>query len=223
MKLDKNKYSEYSRFTCKRKSFYISFIKRLFDIIFSFLGILILLPFYIIFHICTLIDVGLPIIFKQERIGINCKPFILFKYRNMTNDKDENGNLLPGEQRVTKFGRIFRATSLDEIPQLFNILKGDMSIIGPRPLPPSYLESYSKEQLKRYNVKPGLECPQWKKLDHFRSWDEQFENDVWYVEHCSFWVDFVMVFKLVGMVFKKNPDKATDKRLDPEKRKNRLE
>ena len=203
-------------YTKKRKTFYICVVKRFLDIVFSLVLIILLLPLYLILHICVLIDVGFPIIFKQERIGRDCKPFTIYKYRNMTNAKDENGNLLPGDQRVTKFGKVFRASSLDEIPQLFNILKGNMSFIGPRPLPPNYLPLYSKEHLKRHNVKPGLECPQWKKLDHFRTWPEQFDNDVWYAEHCSFWVDLCMCFKLVAMVFHKNPDKATDRREDPE-------
>lgn len=199
-----------------RKTFYTLIVKRFFDILFSIIGIIILIPLYLIFDLCVLIDVGRPIIFKQERIGKDCVPFVIYKYRNMNNKKDENGNLLPGNQRVTKFGKIFRATSLDEIPQLFNILKGNMSFIGPRPLPPEYLPLYSKEHLKRHSIKPGLECPQWKKLDHFRSWPEQFDNDVWYAEHCSFFVDVAMVFKLICMVFHKNPDKASDRREDPE-------
>lgn len=208
--------AEYGKYSKKRKTFYTVFLKRFFDIFFSLIGIVIALPLFVIFHIAVLIDVGFPIIFKQVRIGVGCRPFVLYKYRNMTNETDENGVLLPGEKRITKFGKIFRATSLDEIPQLFNILKGDMSFIGPRPLPDYYLPLYSKKHLARHNVKPGLECPQWKKIDHFRTWPEQFDNDVWYAEHCSLWVDIVMIFKLVAMVFAKNPDKATDRRPDPE-------
>ena len=207
---------EYSQYTSVRRTFYTVVVKRALDIIFSVVSIIVLLPLFIIFHLITLIDVGLPIIFKQERIGINCRSFTIYKYRNMKNETDANGNLLPGSQRVTKFGKIFRASSLDEIPQLFNILKGDMSFIGPRPLPRDYLPLYSKEHLKRHNVKPGLECPQWKKLDHFRTWPEQFDNDVWYAENCSFLIDVVMIFKLIAMVFHKNPDKASDRREDPE-------
>ncbi len=207
---------EYSQYTSVRRTFYTVFVKRALDIIFSLVAIIVLLPLFIIFHLITLIDVGLPIIFKQERIGVDCRSFTIYKYRNMTNETDANGNLLPGSQRVTKFGKIFRASSLDEIPQLFNILKGDMSFIGPRPLPRDYLPLYSKEHLKRHNVKPGLECPQWKKLDHFRTWPEQFDNDVWYAENCSFLIDVAMMFKLIAMVFNKNPDKASDRREDPE-------
>ena len=215
-KRDQNKYQEYAQYVTVRKTFYTVFLKRFLDIIFSLIGIIVLLPLFLILHICVLCDVGFPIIFKQERIGKGCRPFTIYKYRNMNNKTDENGNLLPGDQRVTKFGRVFRATSLDEIPQLFNILKGNMSFIGPRPLPTDYLPLYSKDHLRRHNVRPGLECPQWKKLDHFRTWPEQFDNDVWYAEHCSFWVDVRMFFKLIGMVFHKNPDKATDRREDPE-------
>lgn len=211
------RYNSFAQYTNIRKTFYISVVKRFLDIIFSFIGIIVLLPLYLILHIAVLIDVGFPIIFRQERIGLNCRGFTIYKYRNMTNEKDENGNLLPGSQRLTKFGRFFRATSFDETPQLFNILLGHMSFIGPRPLPPEYLPLYSKEHLKRHNVKPGLECPQWKKLDHFRTWPEQFDNDVWYAEHCSFKVDVIMFFKLISMVFHKNPDKASDRREDPEK------
>ena len=216
MKKTNEKYLKYVSQEKPRRTFYTVFVKRMFDIVLSFLGIIILLPVYLILHICVLIDVGFPIIFRQERIGYRCKPFTIYKYRNMTEEKDENGNLLPGNQRITKFGKLFRASSLDELPQLFNILKGDMSFIGPRPLPPGYLPAYTQDQLKRHNIKPGLECPQWKKLDHFRTWPEQFDNDVWYAEHCSFGVDIAMIFKLIGMVFHKNPDKANDKREDPE-------
>ena len=205
-------YLLYKEFACPRKTFYSVFVKRFLDIILSFFGIICLLPLFFVLHICVLIDVGFPIIFKQKRTGKDCRPFTIYKYRNMNNKKDKDGNLLPPNERVTKFGKIFRASSLDELPQLFNILFGKMSFIGPRPLLPKYLPLYKKEHLKRFGVKPGLECPQWKKLDHFRTWPEQFDNDVWYAEHCSFKVDLIMLFKLVGMVLHKNPNKASAKR-----------
>ena len=184
-----------------KKSFYITVIRRAVDIIGSLMGIILLSPIILIVAVATAIDVGFPIIFKQVRIGLGGKPFIIYKFRNLTFECDENGNLLPPTQRVTRFGKIVRKASLDELPQLYNILKGDMSFIGPRPLLPMYLLQYNDEQFKRHIVKPGFECPTYKKNDHVWTWEERFESDVWYAEHCSLKVDIHQFFRLIQMVF----------------------
>ena len=152
----------YSNVKCKH-SFYIDYIKRLLDIIVAILGGIVAIPLLLVISIITFFDVGFPIILKQERVGKGGKAFTLYKFRNMTNETDENGELLPPQDRVTKVGKIIRATSLDELPQIWNILKGDMSVIGPRPYPPEYVPCYNEEQMRRLSVKPGLECPAYKK------------------------------------------------------------
>lgn len=191
-----------------RKNFYITVVRRAIDIIGSLVGIILLSPIILIVAIATAIDVGCPVIFKQVRIGLGGKPFVIYKFRNMTFAYDKNGKLLPPDQRVTKFGKIIRKTSLDELPQLFNILKGDMSFIGPRPLLPGYLLKYSDKQFKRHTVKPGLECPTYNKQDHVWTWEERFESDVWYAEHCCFSVDVHQFIRLFQMVFDSKNNKT---------------
>ena len=188
------------RYVEPKKTFYIGFVKRSIDIIFSFLGIVLLSPLFIIIYIVMAIDLGFPVIFKQERVGRSCKIFTIYKFRNMNFKKDADGNLLPPNERLTKIGKILRTLSLDEIPQLFNILKGDMSIIGPRPLLPKYIDLYTDKHIQRHAVRPGLENPQIKKITK-RTWYEQFENDVEYVNRCSFALDIAQCFRLVKMVF----------------------
>lgn len=184
-----------------RKSFYITVVRRLIDIIGSLTGIVLLSPIILIVSVATAIDVGFPIFFKQVRIGLGGKPFIIYKFRNMTFACDQNGELLPPSERVTRFGKFIRKTSLDELPQLFNILKGDMSFLGPRPLLTAYLLQYNDEQFKRHTVRPGFECPTYNKQDHVWTWEERFESDVWYAEHCSFKVDVHQFIRLAQMVF----------------------
>ena len=161
-----------------------------------------------IIAVITFFDVGAPVIFKQTRIGKDCKPFTIVKFKNMTDERDENGELLLAEYRVTKIGKKIRQTSLDELPQLFLILKGDMSIIGPRPLLPEYLCRYDSRQIMRHAVRPGLECPTYFPMDHVWSWEEQFENDVWYVENCSLKVDIHLCFRVIQMVFDRKGSKT---------------
>ena len=180
-----------------KKSFYGDVIKRIFDILISSFVLLLTFPINILIGIITLLDVGFPIFFKQERTGKDGQPFQIIKFRNMRETKDEFGELLPPDQRVTKFGRFVRKTSLDELLNFWSILKGDMSLIGPRPLVPEYFERYSDRHKMRLAVKPGLECPPRKALDHVWSWQEQFENDVWYVEHVSFLTDCKLLIRLV--------------------------
>lgn len=176
---------------------YARYIKRMIDIVISFVALVVTLPINLVIGIITIFDVGFPIFFRQQRIGKNEKIFTIIKFRNMRNDKDEKGDLLPASERVTKFGKIVRKTSLDELLNFWSILKGDMSLIGPRPLLPQYLVRFSKRHRGRFLVRPGLECPPRTLLNKAWTWQERFENDVWYVENLSFLVDCKMVINLV--------------------------
>ena len=171
-----------------RKTLYTIYIKRLLDIFFSGLGILILSPLYLILAILELFYHGRPILYSQMRTGKNEKQFKMYKFRSMTNAVDEKGVLLPAKQRVTQFGRIIRKLSLDELPELFLILTGKMSIIGPRPLMPACLPYYTERHRHRHDVRPGLAVTSLKPLKSW-TWNDQFENDIWYVENCSFLID----------------------------------
>lgn len=188
-------------------SFYSKYGKRFLDVIISATGLVLLLPINFVLGVCTFFDVGRPIFFMQERIGKDGKPFCIVKFRNMTNDTDENGELLPSHQRVTKFGRFVRKTSLDELLNLWSIFKGDMAIIGPRPLTVGYKERFSKRHDARHTVRPGLECPMIKSKSIRPSWSEQFENDVYYAEHLSLGLDAMLLFSLVKMVFDRKSSK----------------
>lgn len=184
-----------------KKGFYVKFVKRFLDIMISLPVFLILLPVNGVLALCTLYDVGRPIIFPQTRIGKDGKRIKIIKFRNMTNDTDENGVLLPPSERVTKFGKFVRKHSLDELLNFWSVLKGDMSIIGPRPLPVLFEERYSERHKMRTAVKPGLECPRIAGDENWPSYQRQFENDIWYVENVSFIVDCKLVFHLIAMVF----------------------
>lgn len=182
---------------------YKKYIKRMLDIILSFIAIIILSPIYIIVGILVLIFLGRPIIFKQERPGKDEKIFTLYKFRTMTNKKDNMGNLLPDEKRLTKFGKFLRSTSLDELPELFNILKGDMSIIGPRPLAVVYLPYYNDKERHRHDVRPGLTGLAQINGRNNLSWEERFAYDIDYVNNISFKNDLKIVFKTIIVVFKR--------------------
>lgn len=184
-------------------SFYARYVKRGIDILLSFLGILLLSWLFPIIWILVRIKHGKPAIYKQERPGYKEKIFCLYKFRTMTNERDAEGNLLPDEQRLTRFGRILRSTSLDELPQLWNILKGDMSIIGPRPLLVSYLDRYTPEQHSRHNVRPGLFGLAGVNGRNAQSWESKFEYDIYYVDHLSFKLDMQIFFKCILIVFKR--------------------
>ena len=184
-----------------KKSFYARYIKRIIDLVIAAPAFLVLLPVNVVIGVVTFFDVGAPIFFKQKRSGKNGKPFYLVKFRNMTNAKDKFGNLLPPSQRVTKWGAFVRKYSLDELLNFWSILKGDMTIIGPRPLPSSFDERYSDRHKMRTAVKPGLECPSVHSNKSVRLYQEQFENDIWYVEHISFLTDVKMVIALIKLVF----------------------
>lgn len=196
-----------------KKTFYSVVVKRIFDIILSGIAMVILSPVFFIIAIFAFVIHGRPIIYSTKRPGKDGKIFKMYKFRSMTNEVDEDGWLLPEEQRITKFGRFIRKTSLDELPELFNILKGDMSIIGPRPLLIEYLNYYSPRHAMRHAVRPGLAC--------FRiiptksktwTWREQFENDIYYVEHVSFITDVKMIFAVIKEVFRASDVRADDTR-----------
>ena len=181
--------------------FYEKYIKRLLDFTLSFLALIVLSPVLLVTAVLVRIKLGSPIIFRQERPGKFEKIFRLYKFRSMTDECDENGNLLPDDQRLTRFGQILRSTSLDELPELLNILRGDMSIVGPRPLLVKYLPLYNEEQKHRHDVRPGLTG--WAQANgrNAISWEEKFKLDVWYVQHISFCVDVKVIFMTVKKVF----------------------
>ena len=194
--------SDKNQVVCK-ETFYSKYIKRLLDIIISFIALIVTFPINLVLGIVTYIKLGSPLFFTQDRIGKNEKAFKLVKFRNMTNETDENGELLPAQQRLTKIGTFMRKTSLDELLNFWSIFRGDMSIIGPRALPFVYYDRFSDRHKNRFKVKPGLECPPWDESHMERTWENQFENDIWYVEHISFKVDCAMIFKLVKYTFDK--------------------
>lgn len=178
-----------------KKTFYTVFVKRLLDIVLSGLAIIFLSPLLVILSILELIYHGRPVLFAQERPGLHGKIFKVYKFRSMTNETGTDGKLLPGNLRVTKFGRFIRRFSLDELPQLFCIFIGNMSIVGPRPLHVRYLPLYTQRHSMRHEVRPGLACMPLRPIKTW-SWNDQFENDIWYIENCSFAVDFKMIFAL---------------------------
>ena len=196
-----------------KDTFYTRYGKRCLDLAISCPAFLVLLPFNTVFGICTYFDVGKPIFYKQTRVGKNGKPFTMIKFRNMNNKTDADGKLLPPSQRVTKFGKIMRKLSLDELLNFWSVLKGDMSIIGPRPQPVVFYERLSDRHKMRTAVRPGLECPRVIQLDYEDTckYQRTFENDIWYVENVSFSQDVRLVFLLVKMVFsfKKRGAQAT--------------
>ena len=191
-----------SKTVSPRKTLYTCYIKRLLDILISLPICIVLLPINAIFAICTFFDVGKPILYKQSRVGKDGKVFVMAKFRNMNNKVDEDGKLLPAAQRVTKFGKFMRKFSLDELLNFWNVLKGDMSLIGPRPLPVFYAERMSERHRMRHAVRPGLECPRVISIENKEAiYQLKFENDVWYVENVSFFTDIKMIFLLVKMTF----------------------
>ena len=171
----------------KTKGFYEKYIKRLQDLILSLIASVLLSPVLIVVYIEVIRHLGSPAIFKQKRIGKNQMPFEMYKFRSMTNERDEEtGELLPEELRLTKFGKILRSSSLDELPQLFNIIKGDMSFIGPRPQIEDYLSLYSEEQLRRHEVRPGLSGYAQVNGRNDITWTKRFEYDIEYVDNITF-------------------------------------
>ena len=190
---------------------YKYFFKRLLDFVLSLLAIIVLSPVLLITAILVRTKLGSPVIFKQVRPGKNEKIFTLYKFRTMTDEKDEEGNLLPDEIRLTKFGKLLRSTSLDELPELFNILLGDMSIVGPRPLLVSYLPYYNEEEKHRHDVRPGLTGLAQVSGRNYIAWDDRFKKDVEYVNNQSFLLDVKVIINTIKIVLKKS-DIATDTR-----------
>lgn len=186
-----------------KKGIYEKYIKRILDFTLSLIALICLSPILLIVAILVRVKLGSPIIFKQQRPGKDEKIFTLYKFRTMTDEKDENGNLLPDSERLTKFGKILRSTSLDELPELVNILKGDMAIVGPRPLLVEYLELYNEEQKHRHDVKPGLTGLAQTSGRNSLSWEEKFEKDIEYVHNISFIGDIKIIIKTGIKVFKR--------------------
>ncbi len=177
--------------------------KRLFDLLVTALGLVIILPLMLVLSLLVWIFLGIPILFRQLRPGYKGRPFVTYKFRTMTNRTGSDGKLLPDAQRLTPFGRFLRSTSLDDLPQLFNVLRGEMSLVGPRPLLMQYLKRYSPEQKRRHDVLPGMTG--WAQI-HGRNtvdWEQKFRLDVWYVDHWSFWLDLKILFLTPWKVFKR--------------------
>lgn len=195
----------------KSNGLYCKLIKRFMDFLIAALSIIIFSPLLIILAILVRVKLGGPVIFKQERPGLNGKVFKLYKFRTMTDAKDENGNLLDDEYRLTSFGKKLRSTSLDELPELYNILKGDMSIVGPRPLLVKYLPLYNDEQKRRHDVRPGLTGLAQVSGRNAITWTEKFNKDIEYVDNVSLGLDISIFFKTIYCVLKRegiNSDSA---------------
>ena len=187
----------------KRRIIYSKYIKRLLDILISLTFIVLFSWLYLILVILVRIKLGSPVLFCQERPGYNEKIFKLYKFRTMTDKRDEKGNLLPDSERLTKFGSMLRSTSLDELPEMFNILKGDMSLIGPRPLLVEYLPYYTEAERLRHSVRPGLTGLAQVSGRNYLAWDKRLARDVEYVNHISFIMDVRIIIKTIMVVFKK--------------------
>ncbi len=177
-------------------------LKRLFDFSAALILIILLLPLFIILAVLIRINLGSPVLFKQKRPGLESKPFNLYKFRTMNDNIDTAGNIMPDEERLTKFGKLLRKFSLDELPQLLNVLMGELSFVGPRPLLMQYLERYNKKQARRHEVKPGLTG--WAQVNgrNLVSWEDKFNYDVWYVENRSFALDMKILLLTVLKVLK---------------------
>ena len=187
----------------RKKGFYEKFIKRPQDLFLSISALIVLSPILLIVAILVRTKLGSPIIFTQDRPGKDEQIFKMYKFRTMTDERDENGDLLPDSVRLTKFGKILRATSLDELPELWNIVRGDMSVIGPRPLLVSYLDLYNEHQKRRHEVRPGLSGHAQVNGRNAISWEDKFNLDVEYVDNISFLEDWKIIFKTIKKVFVK--------------------
>ncbi len=176
--------------------------KRILDILVSIILVIILSPVLLIVSILVLIFHGAPVLFGQRRPGYKGKPFKIFKFRSMTEAREMDGKFLPDEKRITVFGKFLRASSLDELPELFNVMRGEMSLVGPRPLLMQYLDRYSSEQSRRHDVLPGITG--WAQVNgrNALDWEDKFKLDVWYVDHWNFWLDIKILWMTVWKVFK---------------------
>ena len=181
------------------KGFYLRYGKRLFDLVLTIPGLVVISPVLAVIALLIRVKLGSPVLFRQERPGLNGQPFTIYKFRTMTDERDTDGNLLPDKNRLTRFGRFLRAASLDELPELFNVIKGDMSLVGPRPLLTEYLSLYNDFQLRRHEVRPGITG--WAQVmgRNALCWEDKFDLDVWYVDNTSFGLDI----KILAMTFLK--------------------
>lgn len=190
-------------------------MKRISDIIIALIGLILLSPILILLMFFIKIRIGSPILFKQVRPGLNGQPFLMIKFRTMNSATDQNGNLLPDHERLTKLGKILRSTSLDELPELWNVLKGDMSLVGPRPLLMEYLPLYNKRQATRHLVRPGITG--WAQINgrNAISWEQKFELDAWYVEHQSFILDIKILCLTIQKILVREGISAEDHATTP--------
>lgn len=178
-------------------------VKRMIDVLVALAGIVLFLPLMVVVALAIWCTMGRPIIYRQIRPGLHGRPFVLYKFRTMTNAVGANGQLLPDEQRLTRLGRWLRTTSLDELPELWNVLKGDMSIVGPRPLLMEYLDLYTPEQARRHEVKPGITG--WAQINgrNTLSWEEKFRFDIWYVDNWTVWLDLKIMLLTISKVLRR--------------------
>lgn len=177
--------------------------KRLFDLLLTSLGLVIISPLLLALALSVWLVHGSPVLFRQKRPGYRSQPFMNFKFRTMTDARDAQGNLLPDAERLTRLGRFLRSTSLDELPELFNVVRGEMSLVGPRPLLMQYLERYTPEQARRHDVLPGISG--WAQINgrNALTWEEKFRLDVWYVDHWSFWLDLKILAQTFWKVLRR--------------------
>lgn len=191
-------------------------MKRFIDILLTGIGLVIFSPVILVLTFLVRFKIGSPVFFSQVRPGLNAQPFKMYKFRTMTNARDASGELLPDAERLTKFGRFLRSSSLDELPELWNVLKGDMSLVGPRPLLMQYLDLYTSEQARRHEVRPGVTG--WAQVNgrNAISWEDKFKFDVWYVDNYSMWLDFKIICLTVWKVIKRSDISALGNATMPE-------
>ncbi|MEI2614116.1 MAG: sugar transferase [Methylotenera sp.] len=191
-------------------------LKRIFDLTLIVISLPLLMPAFVMVAILVRVNLGKPVLFYQVRPGLSAKPFVMAKFRTMTDERDSVGNLLPDDMRLTQYGKFLRSTSLDELPGLWSVLTGDMSLVGPRPLLMQYLDRYSPEQARRHEVRPGITG--WAQVNgrNAISWEDKFKLDVWYVDNQSIWLDIKILLLTVYKVFKRSGISANDSATMPE-------